>query len=206
MRAEAVLGIDVSTALCEVLAALRTEATCRQDVSPTGMVWRTVLQVLRTLPPPGRVQRSSLPVCAWLPAGSKDPLTSVLLQALPQLTWSRNSSYRDETFLQRYGYCELIGDGPWPSDTARVGTLLLAPHTEYRAHAHAAEEIYLVLHGTARWQVGDDAPLSVVPRDVVHHPSGVAHAMQTSELPLLALYCWRGAIDAPARLLGDGLP
>lgn len=184
-----------------VMAALVVEAHAQADSSPTGLVWRAVADELSRLGDPQPVNPARLPVCDWLPENAVTPLANMLLNVLPSLSWARNSSYDDADFLARYGYCELVGEGPWLSSHVRVGVLLLAPHTHYALHAHPAEEIYWVLHGAARWWVGSDEPRAVVSGDTVHHPPEVAHAMCTAESALLALYCWCGAIGAPARLL-----
>ena len=191
------------------MAALTAAARDRTDNSPTGLVWRTMAAELSQLGDPAPVHAARVPVCDWLArsapepsaAGAQTALLTVLLNVLPRLAWARNSGYCNEDFLNRYGYCELVGDGPWPSSRVRVGVLLLAPHTHYSLHAHPAEEIYWLLGGAAHWWVGSDAPREMVSGDTVHHPSTVAHAMRTAAAPLLALYCWCGAIAAPAQLL-----
>ena len=193
----------VPQALAGIARELLSLAGARVGTSPTGAVWRTVHAELLGLRAPGNVVARAVPVCASLPARSAQPLTDALLAVLPHLAWARNASYRDATFLERYGYCELIGDGPWPSTTVRVGVLLLAAQTDYPAHAHPAEEIYLVLDGAAHWTVGAAAARVIRVGESVHHPPGVAHGMRTTAAPLLALYCWRGAIDVAAQLIQE---
>ena len=195
--------LDLTHSLGDVAAALLEAARARADTSPTGLVWRTVRDELVGLPAPGAVVPCAVPVCAELPARADDPLTQTLLTVLPRLRWDRNSSYRDPRLLERYGYCELVGAGPWPSAKVRVGVLLLGAQTAYPAHAHPAEEIYLVLAGSARWSVDGAAARVLGPGASIHHPPGVAHAMHALDAPLLALYCWCGAIAAPAHLLSN---
>jgi mannose-6-phosphate isomerase-like protein (cupin superfamily) len=79
---------------------------------------------------------------------------------------------------------------------------LLGPAAHYPSHAHRAEELYLVLSGTADWQRGDEPFAARRPGAVIIHASSEPHAMQTAQEPLLALYLWRGAdLGAGARLV-----
>ncbi len=81
----------------------------------------------------------------------------------------------------------------------RVGLYIQAPGVDYPSHAHDAEELYLVLAGTARWQRGwggSDEPFTAAPPgETRHHRAAEPHAMITGDQPLLALWVWRGAID-----------
>jgi hypothetical protein len=94
-------------------------------------------------------------------------------------------------FLQNYGWTELMGRGA-PIDASRVacGFLLLGPSTLYPRHGHEAEEVYVPLSGTARWQQGDAIWREKPPGTVIHHARNEPHAMHTGAEPLLALYLW----------------
>lgn len=142
-----------------------------------------------------------LPVLRWLDRlapGAVDetrPLVDGLTAAASDLAWGQTYTVEDfgERFLERYGWSELIGlRGPIASDRLACGVLLLGPDLEYPAHSHAAEEIYIPLAGTAHWLHGGDGWRPRRPGELIHHPSGIVHAMRTDEQPLLALYLWRG--------------
>lgn len=151
-----------------------------------------------------------LPVLDWLGAlpalacPATLPLVEALVAAAPELAWRQ--TYRSDQisarFLARYGWCELVGPhGGCGSELVRLGLLLLGPETEYPAHRHAAEEIYLVLAGTAAWRQGAAAWRLVPPADAVHHAPWVMHAARTQAEPLLALYFWWGhELTVPAQL------
>jgi mannose-6-phosphate isomerase-like protein (cupin superfamily) len=155
---------------------------------------------------------STLPVLAWLddlPALAESgtrPLVEQLVAAAPALAWRRTYDARNAApaFLARYGWTELVGPhGGCAADTLRLGFLLLGPDTLYPAHAHAAEELYQVLAGTADWRRDRAHWHSVPPGGAIHHPPNISHAMRTSAEPLLALYLWWGAdVVAPARMAG----
>jgi hypothetical protein len=145
---------------------------------------------------------ATLEVLQWLgaaardaPAGTLGTLARRLADAAPSLGWRRTYRAGDvpDSFLERYGWCELLGStGPVPCDALAGGLLLVGPDTHYPAHSHAAEELYVPLSGAAEWQRGD-APFAVrQPGDAIFHASHEPHAMRSGAAPLLALYLWRG--------------
>lgn len=191
--------------------------------------------VLATAPPdfPGialsRRARTHLAALrgADAPRNAPTPTTSPVLSALPELTrrgalsldvaslltrlhWRQNQHYVGDPqrarFLARYGYANIIGDaGLAEVDGLLVGVLLLGAETHDPAHHHPAEETYHVVAGTADWQRGQ-AWTARAPGAVIHHPSGVSHAMRTGPEPLLAVYCWGGATSTAARWAEGSLP
>ena len=160
------------------------------------------------------VEPRPLPVLRWLdqtPAMTVTearPLVDEVVAAAGALAWGQTYAAGDlgERFLERYGWSELIGlRGPIASDRLACGVLLLGPEIEYPPHSHAAEEIYLPLAGTADWLRGGEGWRRRRPGELIHHPSGIAHAMRTGEQPLLALYLWRGGdLAQKSKLLGGG--
>ncbi len=157
------------------------------------------------LPMPGAHQRATtpcrLPVLDWLPTlatattARTESLVTTLMAAAPNLAWGQTYSDSDvpAAFLARYGWTELVGQrGPFPHDRLALGFLLLGPGTEYPAHRHEAEELYIPLAGSALWQSGPAPFEARSPGTAIHHPSWTPHAMRTRGEPLLALYLWRG--------------
>ena len=156
-----------------------------------------------------------LPILAQLPAAlgvARDAvpdLADPLEAMLPALNWTQNPNYRRHPpsvdFLGRYGYAQFAGPSNIPTLAASgelaLGVLLLAPGTVYPAHAHPAEEVYLPL-APARWQRGEEGWRDRRAGDLVHHPSGMVHATQAGEAPLLALYLWLGDLETAARIVG----
>jgi quercetin dioxygenase-like cupin family protein len=145
------------------------------------------------------VARSSLPVLRWLPQANTaapaatDAVVASLHDAAPQMTWRQTyATTVDPTFLDNYGWTELVGlAGPLPSERIACGFILLGPATTYPPHRHEAEEIYIPLVGTALWQQGDGPWHERTPGYVIHHARHEPHAMQTGKTPLVALYLWR---------------
>lgn len=137
--------------------------------------------------------------CAGLAAGAAAntrELTSALARNADSLSWGQ--TYRAEdisaAFLERYGWCELLGSrGHFVCAELALGLLLLGPETDYPLHRHEAEEVYIALSGTAFWRKGAEGrERALAPGSVIHHPSWTPHAMRTATEPLLALYLWRG--------------
>ena len=94
-----------------------------------------------------------------------------------------------------HAYAELIGpDGHYASNALRFGMYVQAPEMAYVAHAHGAEEFYMVLSGVADREADGHRAANVGPGAIRHHPPHVPHATFTGPEPLLALWSWRGDI------------
>ncbi len=99
-------------------------------------------------------------------------------------------------------FAEIVGpSGFLDSEKIRVGLTLIAPQTHYPLHAHPALELYLVVAGTAAWQLGQEPPKPQPPGSLIFHPSSAPHAMETGGEPLLAIYTWRGDLASPSAYL-----
>jgi hypothetical protein len=191
-------------------------------IDPWLAVWPTRQQPPGTAAAaPVRVQHA-LSVLRWLPIASHaaPPLTAELCELLSEaardLEWRQTytqadvaSGAIDAAFLDRYGWCEVIGPrAASRSDRMACGFLLLGPDTHYPSHRHDAEEIYVPLSGTAAWWQGRGDRGDGTgewrqrpPGSMIHYASCEPHAMRTHADPLLALYVWRGGdVRAEARL------
>lgn len=151
-----------------------------------------------------------LPVLQWFPPppdsddGPRNALLSLLHQVQTSLFWSQTYSADDfgPEFLLKYGWTELIGlRGAIPSDKIACGFLLLGPEIEYPSHYHTAEEVYIVLAGTASWRRGKEPWHKQPPGTVIHHPSNMPHSMCTHEEALLALYIWHNGYLAQQSII-----
>lgn len=152
-------------------------------------------------PRPRQLVSVGLPVLAWTgdlrerAAPETAAMAEIVDRHAHDLAWGQTYGKGDlsEAFLARYGWCELLGlRGHFGSEEAALGVLLLGPETHYPLHSHAAEEVYVVLSGTAAWTRGEEAEALRPPGSAVHHPSWMPHGMRTAEEPLLALYLWAG--------------
>jgi mannose-6-phosphate isomerase-like protein (cupin superfamily) len=142
------------------------------------------------------VAPACLPVLHWLPpsGGCAPAVVAGLYEMRGALSWRQTYAPADfgAEFLNRYGWTELIGGrGPVASERLACGFLLLGPETEYPDHHHQAEEVYIVLSGTAAWRRGAEDWQARPPGEIIFHGANVPHAMRTGPEPLLALYMWR---------------
>jgi Dimethlysulfonioproprionate lyase len=210
--------------------ATRVSTTSAHGKGGTGILtlqinrevsWRDLLERLAALlkmpavrwsdaPPDGDVGPRSQPVLRHLPSAlslgdtTTAPICALVNQLNPALQWRRNSRYAGADFLDGYAYCELVGpSGHRRNADIALGLLLLAPHTTYPSHAHAAAEIYAVVAGRAQWRQGDGVWRTRAPSDTIHHAALEPHAMRTSDEPLLAAYVWHDHLHEPARLLAE---
>jgi len=146
-----------------------------------------------SLTPRREIMPSSLPVLQYFEPGGP-PLAAYLQKIWHGLAWSQTYSPTDfgPEFLEKYGWTEIIGPrGPIPDQKLACGFLLLGPGVTYPDHHHTAEELYIVISGTAAWRRGDENWYEKPPGAVIHHPSNMPHAMRTAEESLLAVYFWR---------------
>lgn len=98
-------------------------------------------------------------------------------------------------FKGMHAYVELAGpDGHFPATDFRCGLYLQAPGINYPAHAHAAEEFYLIVSGDPLWKLDDGPWERQAPATLINHHSDQPHAMETGEGALLALWGWQGDI------------
>jgi hypothetical protein len=152
----------------------------------------------------------SLPVVSALKGLKRfaAPETRALVEAVAtlagELDWRQTYTSADfgERFLANYGWSEWIGQrGAFESDAIACGVLLLGPDTEYPAHSHEAEELYLPLAGHAWWRTAESDWRLRPPGQWIHHPAWMTHAMRTEGEPLLAAYVWRaGDLTAKSRI------
>ena len=120
------------------------------------------------------------------------------------LPWMQGSMKMPESFQGRFAYVELAGPKGMIANTDISFGLYLQQHsTVYPSHWHCAEEDYLVLSGTALWQVDDDAFVARPPGALIRHESNQPHATTTGKDPLLAMWFWQGDIrDSTYRIIG----
>lgn len=124
-------------------------------------------------------------------------LLSLFARERASLHWEQAYTDADdavgEHMLSTYGYAEIIGkQGPFLSTRVRAGIAVYGPWIDYPPHRHLAEEIYVVLAGTAAFRLGDNEPATRTPGEVIHHPPRMSHGLHTAEIPLVIFYLWKG--------------
>ncbi|MCH2068836.1 dimethylsulfonioproprionate lyase family protein [Shimia sp.] len=127
-------------------------------------------------------------------------MRDALLAAAPSANWL--DVYQDtdigEDFLTRFGFFGLIGDtAPFMSDTMRAWMVYMPAGLHYPFHQHPAEEMYLVVSGSAEFQRAGHPPKLLGPGDTVFHASNEPHATITHDSPLMAYVIWRNRFETP---------
>ena len=153
------------------------------------------LRVSRSVPARQLPVVRELKTLTTLGTAATSSFVNAIGDAADRLEWRQTYAAADfgPAFLDCYGWTELVGSrGPIASSVIACGLLMLGPRTDYPAHAHEAEELYLPLAGTALWMRGEEGYVSRAPGHPIFHSSWMAHAMRTESEPLLALYVWRG--------------
>jgi hypothetical protein len=147
------------------------------------------------------VPQNTLPVLSYLPEVvaetnvETERIIKMLKISAKHLRWGQTYTAVDfgPTFLEKYGWAELIGlRGPIDSKNIACGFLLLGPDIEYPKHSHEADEVYVPLTSQTLWVQGFDDWVSRPSGVPIYHGSLLTHGMRTESTPLLALYLWRG--------------
>ena len=127
------------------------------------------------------------------------PLTALFERESPWRKWEQSYSKADavvgEDMLAGYGFAEVIGkQGPFVSTRVRSGIGVWGPNIIYPPHRHQAEEVYLLLAGSAEFQLGEGEILTKEMRatgEAVQVPSMTTHGFRTLEEPLVVFYIWQ---------------
>ena len=141
-----------------------------------------------------------LPAARLLPRFAAErgchPLISSFAAAAERLHWEQSYRREDalvpEAMLDGYAFAEILGRrGPFVSERIRAGIGVWGPNIDYPRHHHRAEEIYLVLAGSADFTLGDNAPRSCSRDQVVFVASDTRHGFATRDEPLAVFYLWQ---------------
>lgn len=126
------------------------------------------------------------------------PLFRRALLSFGAVYWTEfyQESSWNRSFLSSFATGEGIGPGGrYLSDEVIFGLFLFGPNMSYPAHAHPAEEFYLVLSGNPEFQVGATRPyVEKEAGAVILHHENVSHALRTGMEPCFGIYGWRGKI------------
>ena len=132
------------------------------------------------------------------PATPEYELMRAFVEERASLHWEQSYSKADTAvgadMLANYGYAEIIGkEGPFVSDCIRAGVGVFGPGIDYPPHCHQAEEVYVILEGSAEFRVGRGARAERrMARDTVQIPSMQHHGFRTTLEPVVILYLWQG--------------
>ena len=197
------------------LLASETEPSAVSDVEHfLALLDELALPCLPDLPSlPGR----KLPVCRLLPhaigatLGRPSREMALALDELgDELIWVQSEDYLrappSQDFADNYGYAVVAGPpdiAPALVASARLaaGVMMFGPRSCYPLHRHPAIELYYVVSGRAEWWRGEGPWLVKEPGTLIHHASGVPHAMRTLQEPLIVAYLWKGDLHTDASFI-----
>lgn len=112
------------------------------------------------------------------------------------LHWEQSYRKQDgvvsDALLAGSGFAEITGSrGPFVSERIRSGIGVWGPDIVYPRHRHQAEEVYILLAGSAEFKVGDGDARIHTTGEVVYVPSNMPHEFRTAEQMLVVLYLWQ---------------
>ena len=146
-------------------------------------------------------------IIAAMTQSDAHPVCAVILQT--PLPWAPPKTSSDPLYTAHSGFkahVEILGpDGLVHSDAVRLGLYGMLPHSEYGIRTHPAEEIYIMLAGSAYWK-RDTAPYSALTTaGRSHHLSWMPHASKTTEKAFMSVYAWYGDLSKDGYRY-EGLP
>jgi mannose-6-phosphate isomerase-like protein (cupin superfamily) len=107
-------------------------------------------------------------------------------------TYRKQDGLVSEAMLAAYGFAEIIGlCGPFVSDRIRAGIAVWGAQVDYPQHQHQAEEIYIVLAGSAEFSFDNNTAEMRRAGDVVFVESNRRHGFRTTDESLVVLYLWQ---------------
>ena len=113
-----------------------------------------------------------------------------------RLRWEQSYRKQDglvsDAILDAYGFAEIIGlRGPFVSDQIRAGVAVWGAHLDYPQHQHRAEEVYIVLAGSAEFSFDNHTTQKRCAGDVVYVESNQRHGFRTADESLVVYYLWQ---------------
>ena len=161
----------------------------RQGLENWGDTWQAVEAVMLSA-------AKNLADTLKLANNQSAPLLSAFIQHSENIHWERtyksSDTAVDKKLIENYCFAELVGLlGPFVSDRIRAGIGIWAPGVHYPSHQHLAEELYIVLAGSAEYTVGNIQPTIYSTGQQVHVPSNTPHGFRTDTEPLVVLYFWQ---------------
>jgi Dimethlysulfonioproprionate lyase len=139
--------------------------------------------------------------------GGQPRLASAIAAVAPLLNWVTYDLYPraeiGEAMATGHAFTTLIGEGSFfPAEDFDLGLFLIAPHTLYRDHHHAAPELYAPLTGPHGWRFSpDDSIVWRAAHQPVWNPPWQPHATLTGSMPFLCIFGWTRDTRLPAKII-----
>lgn len=167
-------GLEIEIAARRALEKAADKAVFKGTVSVLPATFQAILS-----------DEGAHPVCAEI---ARTPLPWMIPQTSDDPTYVKDS--RKKLIV------ELLGpDGIVPARGIRVGLYGIAPGAYYGYRTHPAEEVFVMLAGTADWAKGSTGFETLGTGGRAYHPSMTRHATITRDLAFLSLYVWCGDVS-----------
>lgn len=129
-------------------------------------------------------------------SGTNRELLEIFERHKHDLRWEQSYRRQDglvpDAMLDGYAFAEIIGKrGPFVSERIRAGIGIWGPAIDYPRHHHCAEEIYAIVSGTARFEIGDSPPVTGHAGDVIYVAPETPHGFCTTDDILVVYYLWQ---------------
>ena len=113
-----------------------------------------------------------------------------------RLRWEQSYRKQDglvpDAMLDAYGFAEIIGlRGPFVSARIRAGIAIWGAQIDYPQHQHQAEEVYILLAGSAEFRFDSNTAQTQRAGDVVYVESNRRHGFRSGAESLVVLYLWQ---------------
>ncbi len=113
-----------------------------------------------------------------------------------RLHWEQSYRKQDglvpDAMLDAYGFAEIIGlRGPFVSDRIRAGIAIWGAQVDYPQHQHQAEEVYILLAGSAEFRFDSNTAQTQRAGDVVYVESNRRHGFRSGDESLVVFYLWQ---------------
>ena len=182
---------DLLMSLADVYAA-----EAREGAQTLVKAYRAAAETARPAPCPPFAPMDA--VIRAASDGAEHPAAQAARTAHSLLPWSRTGKLDQQIapeISDVFAVAILIGPGALiHHDTVLAGLFVQKADAFYPPHAHAAEETYAMLNGTAEWQRDFGDWQTRHAGDLIHHPSEAPHATRTGDAPILAAWRWSGDI------------
>src|SRR5579863_5366175 len=182
--------------LAALVAASAEAYAATGDPSAIALAKQLGASSPRFEPPAAQPQPALACLSAALANLAPGPVAPLLKACAPRIPWTVGDFKMPASFAGRSAYVEIVGpEGLAQREDLRFGLYVQTPDSFYPPHNHAAEELYYVLSGTARWQKADGEFRAMAPGTLIRHASWERHAMRTAAEPLLAMWSWTGDLN-----------
>lgn len=152
------------------------------------------------------VARWLAPAIAAIDQGHQ-PLAEAIWAAAPLLSWVTYDAYPraeiGEAFATGHAFASIKGEAaPFVARDFDLGLFLIAPHTLYRDHHHAAPELYAPLTGPHGWRFLPGAALTLkAAHEPVWNPAYQPHLTKVGAVPFLGFFVWTRDVTEVARVI-----